>query len=49
MGWSASLRSNKEITFNEVENIVNQLPKYLLFCGFQPHLNEWGGMQQQIF
>lgn len=42
MGWSASLKSNKEITFNEVENIVNQLPKYLLLCGFQPHLNEWG-------
>lgn len=42
MGWSASLISDKEITFNEVENIVNRLPEHLLFCGFQPHLNEWG-------
>lgn len=42
MGWSASLRSNKEITFNEVENIVSQLPEHLLFFGFKPHLNEWG-------
>lgn len=42
MGWSASLKSNKEITFNEVDNIVNHLPKYLLFCGFKPYLNVWG-------
>lgn len=42
MGWSASLKSNKEITFNEVENIVNQLPDHLLFFGFKPNLNEWG-------
>lgn len=42
MGWSASLKSNKEITFNEVNDIVNQLPEHLSFFGFQPHLNEWG-------
>lgn len=42
MGWSASLKSNKEISFNEVKDIVEQLPDHLLLCGFQPHLNEWG-------
>lgn len=42
MGWSVNLKSNKEITFQEVENIVNQLPKHLLLFGFHPHLNEWG-------
>lgn len=42
MGWSASLKSNKEITFNKVDNIVNHLPEHLLFCEFKPNLNEWG-------
>lgn len=42
MGWGATLKSNKEITFNEVDIIVNHLPDYLLFFGSKPRLNEWG-------
>lgn len=31
MGWSGTLISNKEITFDEVEKIVNELPPHLVF------------------
>ena len=31
MGWSGTLTSNKEITFDEVEKIVNGLPTDLVF------------------
>lgn len=42
MGWSANLTSNKGITFEEVDDIVNQLPEFLLLFGHRVSLNEWG-------
>lgn len=42
MRWYISLKSNKKITFDEAENIINQLPERLLFFGRIPHLNECG-------
>lgn len=34
MGWCADLVSNKEITIIEVDNIVKELPKYLVIDFF---------------
>lgn len=42
MGWNLTLTSDKEITFEEVNEIVNGLPDYLGFFGYKPTLNEWG-------
>lgn len=43
MGWSATLRSNKDISHEEVEAIVSHLPSRLKLGGIiEPTFNDWG-------
>lgn len=42
MGWNLILTSDKEITFEEVSKIIENLPEHLSFFGYKPNLNEWG-------
>lgn len=43
MGWSASLMSNKEITEDEIKDIVDKLPKEFWFGGYiKPTKQLWG-------
>lgn len=42
MGWNLTLTSDKEITFEEVSKIIENLPEHLSFFGYKPNLNEWG-------
>lgn len=43
MGWSITLNSNKEISEEEVDRIVEQLPGEFLLGGFmEPSKQDWG-------
>lgn len=45
MGWSATLKSNKDIAKDEIQKIINELPNELSrtsVFGKRNQLNDWG-------